>query len=117
MGNMVKDECGCVITRKYASDFLIKRVYDKPKGKEIATVRIDESRWFKLFYDGEKITYKSSECPVTIITLEALCEAFEEKKDPKEFLNSIKGFTLNDIAKKVMEQFLGVINEKSGLHS
>lgn len=113
----MKDNCGCIITRKYASEFLMKRMYNKPQGREIASIRIDDSRWFKLYYNGQKITYKSSECPLVIITLEALCEAFEEKKNRLEFVKSIKGLTLNDLVIKIIDQFEGVVNEKSGLYS
>ncbi|BFH73043.1 hypothetical protein SJAV_09870 [Sulfurisphaera javensis] len=113
----MKDECGCAITRKYASEFLMKRMYNRPKGKEIGDVKIDESRWFKLYFDGEKITYRSSECPIVIITLEALCEAFEEKKNLEEFIRSIKGLTINDIVSKTIKEFREIVYEKSSLYS
>jgi hypothetical protein len=108
-----KDNCGCVIERKYASDYLLKRFYQGSKGREICKASIDGSRSFTLYLSKEGIlSYKASECPILIITLEALCEAFEEHKGNvnRESLvskvKSIKGFQFNTLSEKITELFL-----------
>lgn len=107
-----KDECGCVVERKFASDYLVKRLYNSSRGKEICNVKIDSSRWFKLYRNSEGIiTYKCSECPIVIICLEALCEAYEEDKKSLSYekaiekLRSIKGFQINQISDVIAKEF------------
>ncbi|ACP36410.1 conserved hypothetical protein [Sulfolobus islandicus L.S.2.15] len=117
----LKDECGCIVNRKYASDFLMKRLFSYKKkinAKKLGYFRIDNSRWFTLYraQDG-KIHYESSECPLLIITLEALCERYIENEgkinrdNSMEKLRQIKGFTTNQIVNEVVEKFInGVSN-------
>lgn len=125
---MLTDECGCVVERKYASDFLsrqIFRVQKKPKGYEkIGEAEIDESRKFELYYGkNEKypLKYSSTQCPLLIISLEALCEEFYEKRNltlesAMNKIKSIKGLTVNEIVLKTIEEVVRIL-EKSGIHS
>ncbi|MEM0363226.1 MAG: hypothetical protein QXH75_05440 [Sulfolobaceae archaeon] len=115
----LKDECGCIVNRKYASDFLTKRMFlAKKKYDKICYFRIDNNRWFSLYKGSDgKIYYESSECPIVVITLEALCELYLEKNgiiekdDAIKKLREIKGFTINEIVTKVVENFVsGVKN-------
>ena len=109
------DQCGCVIDRKYASDYLIRRLYSGGRGKEVCSVKVDGTRWFRIYRDGGAVTYRASECPVLVITLEALCEAFEEGGGRIDFqtalekLRSVKGFQVTDLVKKIAEQFVGCL--------
>ncbi|WP_063492861.1 hypothetical protein AB1303_08455 [Saccharolobus solfataricus] len=116
----LKDECGCIINRRYASDFLMKRLFSyrkKVNAEKLGYFRIDNSRWFALYRarDG-KIYYESSECPLLIITLEALCEGYMEnngKIDRYTFmgkLSKIKGFTINQIVNEVIDKFINGVN-------
>jgi len=116
----IKDECGCVINRKYASDFLMKRVYvknGKIKGDKVGEFKLDNNRWFRLYKgtDG-KLYYESSECPIVVITLEALCERYEEnggkltKEDAIEKLREVKGLTVNDLVKNVVDKLTGCMS-------
>ena len=106
-----KDSCGCIIERKYASDYLIRRLYNDGKGKELCNIKIDSSRWFKLYYKEGLVTYRSSECPVLVISLEALCEAYEENggkisvEKAIDKLKSVKGFQVTDLVKKIAQEF------------
>ncbi|BCU69083.1 hypothetical protein [Stygiolobus caldivivus] len=113
-----KDSCGCIVERKYASDYLIKRLYSSGKGKEICNKKIDTSRWFRLYYSpAEKVvTYKSSECPLVIICLEALCEAYEENRGlisrdiALQKLRVIKGLQINTLVERVVDEFTGCLS-------
>lgn len=125
---MIVDECGCVLERKYASDFLSKQIFrisKKPKDYEkIGEAKIDDSRKFELYYGKDQkypLKYSSTECPLLIITLEALCEEFYASKkltleSASSAIKRIKGLTQNDIILRTMEEMVRII-EKSGLHS
>ncbi len=123
----MKDECGCVVERKYASDFLIRRIFkiDKiPKGFNKIGEGVVDGRKFELFYNGNDnfpLRYKSTECPISIITLEVLCEEFSctrklTRESALEALNKVKGFTVNNISKNISEEVVKII-EKSSVHS
>ena len=118
VGDMTRiDPCGCVIERKYASDYLVRRLYNDTRGKEICDVKVDGTRWFKLYRKDGIITYKSTECPVLVISLEALCEAYEDNKGyittekALEKLRSVKGFQVTDLVKRIAEEFVGCIRD------
>ncbi len=123
----LKDECGCAVERKYASDFLVRRIFkvDKaPKGFNKIGEGVVEGRKFELFYnknDSLPLRYKSSECPIAVITLEVLCEEFYKsggltKEGALEALKRVKGFTVNGVAKGIAEEVVKII-EESGVHS
>lgn len=61
------DQCGCVIDSKYASDYLVRRLYSGGRGKEVCYVKVDGARWFRLYRDSGVVTYRSSECPVLVM--------------------------------------------------
>lgn len=116
----LKDECGCVVKRTYASDFLMKRLFlkgSKVKGEKLGEFRIDKDRWFRIYkgIDG-KLYYESSECPLLVITLEALCERYLEKNGKMDFddaikkMKEVKGITINQIVMDVVSKVVGCLN-------
>ncbi|ABP94555.1 MULTISPECIES: hypothetical protein [Metallosphaera] len=119
-----KDSCGCVVERKYASDFLVRRFYalNGERGFRLVTrVNLDGQRWFEIYRRGEEIRYKSSECPLVIIGLEALLEAMEDGVTPenwREVLGRVKGLQINHVLEKLAEELAKVMEvEKSSVHS
>lgn len=123
------DECGCIVERKYASDFLSRQIFrinnKNPKNyKKIGEAKIDESRRFELYYNKDEkypLRYSSTECPLLIITLEALCEEYYSSRRlsfeiAMNVMKRIKGLTINNIVSKTVEEVVGIL-EKSGLHS
>ncbi|ARM76864.1 hypothetical protein [Acidianus manzaensis] len=127
---MIKDNCGCVVERKYASDFLsrqIFRVNKKPKGYEkIAEIQID-GRTLELYYINKEekkeeeeypLKYKCSECPLLIIVMEALCEKYAENKHIDfdtaiKTVDNIKGLTRNQFVTSVIKQVVSKLEENS----
>lgn len=105
---MVKtDSCGCVVQRKYASDYLTRRLYAlNEKGFSLVKrVEIGDGRWFEVYKRGNDYRYKSSECPLVVITLEALLEAKEDgtlnKSNWREVLRGVKGLQINEVIERI----------------
>ncbi|AWR98018.1 hypothetical protein DFR86_11050 [Acidianus sulfidivorans JP7] len=120
---MIKDNCGCIIERKYASDFLARQIFRLSKipkdYKKIGEIEI-EGRRAELYYDktSQELRYKSTECPLLIITLEALCETFANHKNLDlnsaiNAINNIKGLTRNDFVNSVIKEVVRKIEENS----
>ncbi|QKR00158.1 hypothetical protein GWK48_07035 [Metallosphaera tengchongensis] len=118
---MVKvDECGCVVNRIYASDYLSKRLYTL-KGRGFSLVKrveLDNERWFEIYRKGNEIRYKSSECPLVIIGLEALLEAWEDGKLKQgnwvDVLRNVKGLQLNTVLEKLGASLMEVLSHEEG---
>jgi len=123
----MQDQCGCVIERKYASDFLARRIFNInkiPKGFSKIGETVVDGRKIELFYnenDNFPLRYKSTECPISIITLEVLCEEFYNSRkltteSALSALKKVKGLTINNISKNIAEEVVKII-EKSGIYS
>ena len=118
------DNCGCPVQRRYASDFLMTRLYQlrSERGfKKLGRRELEGGRWFELYSNGTELRYRSSECPLLIIALEVLLEASEDGRRTREellaSLKSIKGLQMNELLEKVVENFHEVISvETSGVH-
>ncbi len=100
------DSCGCQTERNFASDFLARQVFrlDKGKGKEIGRFEV-EGRKFSIYETKQGYKYKSDQCPLLIITLEAVMEEVNkgERDEGKvaERVSSIKGLTVNEMVRQV----------------
>ncbi|WP_287690092.1 hypothetical protein [Metallosphaera javensis (ex Sakai et al. 2022)] len=119
-----KDSCGCVVERKYASDFLMRRLYAL-KGEKgfrlVKRVSLDDQRWFEVYERGNEIRYRSSECPLVVIGLEALLEAREEGVPPekwREVLGKVRGLQINPLLERLGEELAKVLGiEEGSIHS
>ncbi|AHC52068.1 hypothetical protein SUSAZ_09195 [Sulfolobus acidocaldarius SUSAZ] len=113
----IRDECGCILNRKYASDFLSKRVFKGRNGNKIGEA-IVEGRKIQLYYDKKNklLWYDSTECPLTIITLEVICEEFSKNTNLDyekaiKALRSVKGFTINSLVERITEKVVRIVEE------
>ncbi len=120
----MKDQCGCIVDRKYASDFLVRRLFyvnKVPKGFVKIGEKVIDGRKIELFYnkdDNFPLRYRSTECPISIITLEVLCEEFyNSRKLTKESalsaVKKVKGLTINDLSKNIAEEVVKILEESS----
>jgi len=100
--------------RENVSDFLMEKIFRKNiriKGDKIGEFKLDNNRWFRLYKgtDG-KLYYECSDSLSSIVTLEALCEEYEEsegkmtKESAIQRLNEIRGFKVNQLVLNVVEK-------------
>ncbi|EZQ07074.1 MULTISPECIES: hypothetical protein [Acidianus] len=118
------DSCGCNIKRVYASDFLMRRLFRQSKPpkdyKKLGDAEV-QGRHFSIYYKPPlELAYTSNECPLVIITLEALCEAFKDRRlktnNAVDLLKEIRGFQVNELSQQTAQELVKIL-EKSSLLS
>ncbi|MEW9492358.1 MAG: hypothetical protein TQ35_0009205 [Candidatus Aramenus sulfurataquae] len=117
---MERDTCGCAVERKYASDYLLRRLYQGKGKKRLGKVEV-EGRKVELYLSDSKLTYVSTECPIAVITMERLCQVFNENgklslEEAVHALEEIKGFTVSQLSREIAREVVRVL-EESGIHS
>jgi len=100
--------------RENVSDFLTEKMYRKNiriKSDMIGEFKLDNGKWFRLYKGTNgKLYYECSDCLTLIVTLEALCEEYEQsegkltKESVIQRLNEIKGFKINQLVTDVVDK-------------
>ncbi|BBG24951.1 hypothetical protein [Sulfuracidifex tepidarius] len=110
------DSCGCQTERKFASDFLARQVFrlGKRKGKEMGSFEVN-GRKFSIYETKEGYKYLCDQCPLLIITLEAVMEEVnkgnKDESQVMERISSIKGLTVNQMIREVVVKVMECLRE------